>query len=85
MAAEKLTTIVSTKGQVILPSAIRRRREWSAGTRLLVEETVEGVLLKPPPAFTDAMTRRVSAVHFVESANRARRGSCLPQALAVQS
>ncbi|MEO5755870.1 MAG: AbrB/MazE/SpoVT family DNA-binding domain-containing protein, partial [Mesorhizobium sp.] len=35
-AAEKLTTIVSTKGQVILPSAIRKRRDWGAGTRLLV-------------------------------------------------
>ncbi len=49
--AGKLTTTVSTKGQIILPSAIRRRREWGAGTRLLVEETAEGVLLKPAPAF----------------------------------
>lgn len=49
--AEKLTTTVSTKGQVILPSAIRQRREWRAGTRLVVEETPEGVLLKPAPAF----------------------------------
>ncbi len=48
---DKLTTIVSTKGQVILPSAIRRRREWKTGTRLTVEETPEGVLLKPAPAF----------------------------------
>jgi AbrB family looped-hinge helix DNA binding protein len=47
----KLTTTVSTKGQIILPSAIRRRREWGAGTRLLVEETAEGVLLKPAPTF----------------------------------
>jgi AbrB family looped-hinge helix DNA binding protein len=49
--SEKLTTTVSTKGQVILPSAIRKRREWGAGTRLEVEETPEGVLLKPAPAF----------------------------------
>ncbi|AWM06507.1 MULTISPECIES: AbrB/MazE/SpoVT family DNA-binding domain-containing protein [Bradyrhizobium] len=48
---DKLTTIVSTKGQVILPSAIRRRREWKTGTRLTVEDTPEGVLLKPAPAF----------------------------------
>jgi AbrB family looped-hinge helix DNA binding protein len=59
--AEKLTTIISTKGQVILPSAIRRRREWSAGTRLLVEETVEGVLLKPAPAFTETRPEEVFA------------------------
>ena len=51
--AEKLTTTVSTKGQVILPSAIRQRREWGAGTRLTVEETAEGVLLKPTPAFAE--------------------------------
>ncbi len=46
-----LTTTVSTKGQVILPKAIRDSRHWPAGTRLLVEETPEGVLLKSAPAF----------------------------------
>jgi len=50
-ASEKLTTTVSTKGQVILPKAIRQRRDWSPGTRLVVEETAEGVLLKPAPVF----------------------------------
>ncbi|MBW8728684.1 MAG: AbrB/MazE/SpoVT family DNA-binding domain-containing protein [Inquilinus limosus] len=50
---DQLTTTVSTKGQVILPSAIRQRREWRAGTRLLVEETAEGVLLRPLPAFPE--------------------------------
>jgi AbrB family looped-hinge helix DNA binding protein len=51
--AEKLTTTVSTKGQVILPSAIRQRRDWGVGARLVVEETPEGVLLKPAPAFAE--------------------------------
>jgi len=50
-AADRLTTTVSTKGQVILPKAIRERRKWRAGTRLVVEETPEGVLLKPAPLF----------------------------------
>ena len=50
-ATEKLTTTVSTKGQVILPSAIRQRRDWGAGTRLIVEETAEGVLLRSAPIF----------------------------------
>ena len=49
--AEKPTTIVSTKGQVILPKAIRQQRHWGAGTRLLVEDTLEGVLLRPVPLF----------------------------------
>lgn len=48
---ESLITTVSTKGQVILPKTIRQRRDWNAGTRLIVEETAEGVLLKRAPAF----------------------------------
>ena len=48
---EKLTTIVSTKGQVILPKAIRQQRHWDAGTRLVVEDTPDGVLLKAAPLF----------------------------------
>ena len=50
-AGEKPTTIVSTKGQVILPKAIRQQRHWGAGTRLVVEDTPEGVLLRPVPLF----------------------------------
>ena len=50
-AAEKPTTIVSTKGQVILPKGIRQQRHWGAGTRLVVEDTPEGVLLRPVPLF----------------------------------
>lgn len=45
------TTTVSTKGQVILPKAIRDRRQWVAGTALFVEETPDGVLLRAVPAF----------------------------------
>ncbi|MGV6876249.1 AbrB/MazE/SpoVT family DNA-binding domain-containing protein [Pseudochelatococcus sp. B33] len=51
--AHKLVTIVSTKGQVILPKAIRQRRAWEAGTQLVVEETPEGVLLRPAPSFPE--------------------------------
>ena len=50
-AVEKPTTIISTKGQVILPKAIRQQRRWEAGTRLLVEDTPDGVLLRPVPLF----------------------------------
>jgi AbrB family looped-hinge helix DNA binding protein len=49
--AEKTITTVSTKGQVILPKAIRRRRHWEPGTKLTVEETPDGVLLKAVPIF----------------------------------
>ena len=51
VAGERLTTTVSTKGQVILPKAIRQRRNWATGTRLVVEDTPQGVLLKAAPVF----------------------------------
>jgi AbrB family looped-hinge helix DNA binding protein len=50
-APEKTTTTLSTKGQLILPQAIRRRHHWGPGTKLIVEDTPEGVLLKPAPLF----------------------------------
>lgn len=56
---ERLTTTVSTKGQVILPKAVRERRDWNAGTRLLVEDTSDGVLLKRAPAFVPARPEEV--------------------------
>jgi AbrB family looped-hinge helix DNA binding protein len=49
--AERLTTTVSTKGQVILPKAVRDQKKWAAGTRLTVEDREDGVLLKAAPLF----------------------------------
>lgn len=40
-------TTISTRGQVVLPKAIREKRRWKAGTRLTVEDRPDGVLLKP--------------------------------------
>lgn len=60
-AAAKLTTTVSTKGQIILPKALRQRREWQAGTRLVVEETPEGVFLRPAPDFAETRPEDVFA------------------------
>jgi len=42
-----MQTKVSTRGQVVLPKAIRDKRRWKAGTRLTVEDRPEAVLLKP--------------------------------------
>lgn len=50
---EKIGTVVSTKGQIILPKAIREKRQWVAGTRLTIEETAEGVLLRASPIFPE--------------------------------
>jgi AbrB family looped-hinge helix DNA binding protein len=41
-----MRTKLSTKGQVILPKAIRDRRHWTPGTELVVEDRPEGVMLK---------------------------------------
>ena len=56
-----ITTVVSTKGQVILPKAIRQHRDWPAGTRLVVEETPDGVLLRRAPAFPPTCAEDVFA------------------------
>ena len=40
------TTLVSSKGQVIIPKMLRMARRWSAGTRLEVQDTPEGILLR---------------------------------------
>jgi|SRR6516225_3045085 len=50
-SAEKLTIRISTEGRVTLPESVRQSRQWQAGTRLVVEETADGVLLKDAPAF----------------------------------
>lgn len=52
MAADHhLTTTVSKKGQVTLPKALRDSLHWEPGTRLLVEEAPQGVLLKRASTF----------------------------------
>ena len=45
------TTKLSSKGQVIIPKAVRSARRWEAGQELLVIDTEEGVLLMPKAPF----------------------------------
>lgn len=47
MATTTETTRLSSKGQVVLPSSIRTAHRWEAGTEFLVEETPQGILLRP--------------------------------------
>jgi AbrB family looped-hinge helix DNA binding protein len=58
----KTTTMLSTKGQVILPKAIRDQRQWDAGTRLVVENTEAGVLLTQAPLFPQTSHEQVFAM-----------------------
>jgi AbrB family looped-hinge helix DNA binding protein len=41
------TTIISSKGQVIIPKPLRDSRRWLPGTKLELMETELGVLLRP--------------------------------------
>lgn len=45
------TTVLSSKGQVIIPKPVRTAHHWNPGDRLVVEDTAEGVLLKPATLF----------------------------------
>lgn len=47
------TTRLSTKGQVILPKGIRDARAWGPGTEFTVEETGNGILLRPAARFPE--------------------------------
>jgi AbrB family looped-hinge helix DNA binding protein len=46
MSAARTSTVLSTKGQVILPKSIRDEKNWAPGARLTVESTHDGVLLR---------------------------------------
>jgi AbrB family looped-hinge helix DNA binding protein len=61
-ASERLTTVVSTKGQVVLPKTVRQRHNWAAGTKLVVEEVTDGVLLRRAPLFESAQLTDVFAM-----------------------
>ncbi len=48
------TTLLSTKGQIVLPKAVRTSRAWGPGTKFIVEETGDGILLRPAGRFPEA-------------------------------
>ncbi|WP_343232023.1 AbrB/MazE/SpoVT family DNA-binding domain-containing protein [Microvirga arsenatis] len=55
--------VVSSTGHITLPKAVRQKRGWNAGTRLVVEETSEGVLLTDAAwAFEDSEKPKVAEV-----------------------
>ena len=54
------TTLLSTKGQIVLPKAIRTSRAWGPGTEFIVEETGAGILLRPADRFSEADLEQVA-------------------------
>jgi len=53
-------TRLSTKGQIILPKNIRTSRAWVPGTEFTVEETGDGVLLRPTGRFPQTSLDQVA-------------------------
>ncbi len=45
------TTKLSSKGQVIIPKSVREAHRWEPGTEFTVEDTPQGILLKPKKLF----------------------------------
>lgn len=57
------TTVLSSKGQVIIPKTLRVARRWGPGTQLEVHDTPDGVLLRPAgPPQKVALTRGLAAI-----------------------
>jgi hypothetical protein len=55
----KPSTTLTTEDRVILTAAVRRRRNSNAGTRPIVEKTVDGVAIKPAPLFPPTTPEQV--------------------------
>ena len=47
------TTRLSTKGQIVLPKTMRTSRAWGPGTEFTVQETGDGILLRPAGRFSE--------------------------------
>jgi AbrB family looped-hinge helix DNA binding protein len=41
-----VTTTLSSKGQMVLPKALRDRKQWKPGAQLLLEDVPGGVMVK---------------------------------------
>ena len=53
------TTKLSSKGQIILPKSVRDSHHWSAGTEFVIEDTPEGIMLRPAKSFSPTVLRDV--------------------------
>ena len=52
MTAKADIVRLSSKGQLVIPRAIREALHWNAGTELTVVRTGSGVLIQAPPKKT---------------------------------
>ena len=55
------TTVLSSKGQVIIPSPIRTAHQWEPGQKFEAIDTGDGVLLKPAGPFRKTDIKEVAS------------------------
>lgn len=54
------TTRMSSKGQVIIPKALRESHHWEEGQELIAIDMGDGILLKPKKPFPETTLDRVA-------------------------
>jgi len=70
MEPAKLSTRLSSKGQVIIPKSVRTHYHWEAGQELMVMDTDEGILLKARKPFDE--TRLADAAGVLKYSGKAK-------------
>lgn len=59
------TTRLSSKGQVIIPKALRDAHRWNIGQELIAINTDDGILLKPKQPFQETKLEDVAGcLHY---------------------
>ncbi len=53
----------TTKGQVVIPAKIRKKYQIAEGTQAIVEETAEGILLRPVTTWAIKRARGMAKAH----------------------
>lgn len=56
------TTKLSSKGQVIIPKAVRSSHHWEPGLELIVIDMGDGILLKPKAPFPSSTLANVAGM-----------------------
>lgn len=56
------TTRLSSKGQIIIPQAIREAHQWHAGVEFAVIETDQGIYLAPISPFKSTTIKEVLGI-----------------------
>lgn len=47
------TATLSSKGQIVIPKPIRDAHRWKPGIRLVVEDSADGILIRPVHSFPE--------------------------------